>query len=161
MRTIKFIAIVVLSLGLAKAAHAVPCDGVTDCERPNFSAATQSAWVISASGVSGLKCLVSVGPTGNTAGSQYYFGVNSTNAGATIINGSFTPGGAGARVISTAFASNASQTQTSQVSGGAVQQILGATQYFVYAQACPSGAGIYNSAGCSAWTQIGSFSTSN
>ncbi|OGR92124.1 MAG: hypothetical protein A2992_04945 [Elusimicrobia bacterium RIFCSPLOWO2_01_FULL_59_12] len=43
--------------------------------------------------------------------------------------------------------------------GGAVQQILGNTAYFFYAQACPNGTGIYNLAGCSSWTLIGNTST--
>lgn len=148
-------------LGLSRAVFAVPCDGVTTCERPNANGTTQSGWSVSASGVSGVKALVSVGPTGNQVGSQYYFGVSNPSLGATVANGGFTPGGSGARVISTAFATNASQTTTSTVFGGAVQQILGGTSYSVYAQACPSGTGIYNSAGCSAWTLIGSFSSSN
>lgn len=142
-------------------AYGVPCDGVTTCERPDSNATTKSGWSVSASGVSGVKALVSVGPTGNQVGSQYYFGASSSNLGSTIANGGFTPGGAGARVISTAFATNASQTPSAQVSGGSVQQILGNTAYYVYAQACPNGSGIYNSAGCSAWSLIGNTTTSS
>src|SRR5262249_25132363 len=36
---------------------------------------------------------------------------------------------------------------------------LGNTAYFFYAQACPSGTGIYNSSGCSSWSQIGTATT--
>src|SRR5258708_32090421 len=155
----RFLIALGLSLSLSGIVHAIPCDGVTTCERPNFDGSTQAGWTISASGVSGIKTLVSVGPTGNTVNSQYYFGVSNTNLGATVANGGFTPGGSGARVISTAFASNGSQTPSNTVFGGAVQQILGGTSYFFYSQACPSTSGIYNSAGCSAWTLIGNTST--
>jgi len=140
-------------------AAAAPCDGSSDCERPSFNPTTQGGWSISASGASGVKSLVSVGPTGNVVGSQYYFGAANSNLGATIANGGFTPGGSGARVISTAFATNASQTPSATVAGGSVQQLLGNTPYFFYAQACPNGSGIYNSARCSEWTQIGTATT--
>jgi len=147
------------SVGLvARFALATSCDGVTTCEAPSFNTSTQSGWSISASGISGIKCLVSVGPTGNVVGSQYYFGV-STSVLSDTSNGAFTPGGSGARVISSAFATNASQTPSSTVTGGAVQQVLGNTTYYTYAQACPSGSGIYNSAGCSSWSQIGTTTT--
>lgn len=158
--------IVLASVGFlfltARAALAIPCDGVTTCERPDFNASTQSGWSISASGVSALKCLVSALATGNQVGSQYYFGVSNADLGATVANGGFTPGGPppGARVISTAFQPNASQTPTSTVFGGSVQQILGNTAYFAYAQACPNGSVVYNSAGCSSWTRIGTATTS-
>jgi len=148
-----------LLLVASKAVMAAPCDPGVLCEAPSSNASTQAGWTVSASGMSGLKSLVSVGPTGNAINSQYYFGVNSTDAGASIANGGFTPGGSGARVISSAFASNASSTPGATVSGGAVQQILGGTVYYVYAQACPSGTGIYNSANCSAWTRIGNTTT--
>src|SRR5262245_20184075 len=107
MRNSRFLSILGLSLlGLANVSWAVPCDGTDTCERPGFNASTQSGWTISASGISGIKALVSATATGNVAGSQYYFGVSSADLGATVANGGFTPGGAGARVISTAFQPN-------------------------------------------------------
>lgn len=137
----------------ARAAYAVPCDGSTTCEAPSSNATTEAAGTASASGFTGLRSLVSVGPTGNQVGSRYYFAAVSTDFGASVANGGITEDGNGFRVIANAFTSNASQSPSATVTGGFITELLGGQSYFIYAQACPAGTAS-NGTRCSSWSKV-------
>jgi hypothetical protein len=132
------------------------CNSTTPCELPatNNSAAS---WTASASGMTGIQCLDSVGPNGNQANSRYFFAATTSNFGSTVANGSISTTGDGTQEIGD-FALNSGSTPGSTVTGGVVQQLLGGQTYYFYAQACPSGATL-DSTNCSQWAQIGSKSS--
>ncbi len=155
MKNIRFLIALGVSLGIAPQVYAV-CNAGANCELPvtNNSAAS---WTASASAMTGIQNLNSVGPSGNDAGSRYYFAASGTDLGATVANGGITTTGDGSRVIGS-FALNSSGTPGSTVTGGVVNSLLGGQTYFIYVQACPSGA-LLDSARCSLWARIGSKST--
>jgi len=107
--------------------------------------------------MTGIQSLDSVGPSGNQAGSRYYFAAADSNLGATVAKGGISTTGDGTEVVGS-FALNSGSTPGSTVTGGVVQQLLGGQTYFFYAQACPSGA-LLDSSNCSQWAQIGSKSS--
>jgi hypothetical protein len=155
MRNSRFLIVLGLSLGFAQYAHAV-CDGSTNCELP-ASNSSAGSWTASASGITGIQSLNSVGPSGNNAGSRYYFAAVTSSLGSTTAKGTISTTGDGTQVIGS-FALNSGSTPGSLVTGGVVQPLLGAQTYFVYAQACPSGA-LLDSARCSNWALLGSKAT--
>src|SRR5882672_12177852 len=99
MKNYRFLIGLGMSLALSEAAYAAPCDNTTNCENPSFSAGTQAGWVASASGISGIKCLNSSGPSGNAPGSHYFFGASTTDQGATMAKGALTTSGTGSEVL--------------------------------------------------------------
>lgn len=155
MKTFRFLIALGVSLGIAPQVYAV-CNAGANCELPvtNNSAAS---WTASASGMTGIQNLNSVGPSGNDALSRYYFAASGTDLGATVANGGISTTGDGSRVVGS-FALNSGSTPGSTVTGGVVNSLLGGQTYFFYVQACPSGA-VLDSARCSLWARIGSKST--
>src|SRR5882672_6936557 len=99
MRNARFVIVLGATLGLSGYVLAAPCDNTTNCENPSFSAGTQAGWVASASGISGIKCLNSSGPSGNAPGSHYFFGASTTDQGATMAKGALTTSGTGSEVL--------------------------------------------------------------
>src|SRR3982751_2384189 len=98
MKTIKFFAVAVLSMGLTGSALAVPvCSVGSTCENPG--SATQSGLTINASSIQGLDCTSSSGANGNNVGSNYFFAVSNTDLGASVANGGVTNSGTGTRVV--------------------------------------------------------------
>src|SRR5258708_4050732 len=143
-----------LTLGLATVVLAAPCDNSNNCENPSFDAATQAGWVASASQLSGMKCLNSVGPTGNAVGSHYIFAASDTDLTATSAKGTITTSGTGSKVIGLATLASAPGTPTTVVNGGVVQQLLGGLHtYFIYVQACGSTDAL-DSGHCSVWARV-------
>ena len=152
---LKNFAILAAALGATSYAYAA-CNGGSACELPTGNGSAGS-WTASASGMTGIQNLDSVGPNGNQAGSRYFFAATNSNLGATVAKGGISTTGDGTQVIGS-FALNSGSTPGSTVTGGVVQQLLGGQTYFFYAEACPSGA-LLDSANCSQWAQIGSKSS--
>jgi|GEM_PF-2253071 len=129
---------------IASFSYAAPCDNATNCNDPSSNGT--GSWAASASVLSGLSANVN----GNNSGSRYYFAASTTDLGPTRGKGTISTVGDGSEVIGS-FATGGALT----VGGGAVQQLLGNTNYFIYVQACGSSE-ILDSGHCSIWVQIGS-----
>src|SRR5688572_22831249 len=131
MKNYRFLIALGLALSASNYAFAV-CNGAANCENPatNNSAAS---WTASASGMTGIQNLNSVGPSGNDVGSRYYFAAVTSNLGATTAKGSITTTGDGTQVIGS-FALNSGATPGSTVTGGGVNSLLGGQSYFIYVQ---------------------------
>src|SRR5882672_5468122 len=105
MKTIlKNFAILALALSATSSAYAA-CNGGSACELPAGNGSAGS-WTASASGMTGIQSLDSVGPSGNQAGSRYFFAAASSNLGATVAKGGISTTGDGTQVIGS-FALNA------------------------------------------------------
>ena len=143
----------------------------TQCELPSSgldneipSKDTTQGWVPSASGMSAIKCLNSVGPNGNPAGSKYFIAAVIGNSNpATKAKGTILVSGDGQIVIGS-FQPNSQPSPNSPVVGLGIQGILGNSlatqngQYAFYVEACPSGATL-DSGLCSDWSNIGTNQT--
>src|SRR3990167_774597 len=109
MKNPRFLIVLGLTLGLSGFANAAPCDSSTTCELPSANSTTQSGWTRSASGMTGIKSLNSIGPTGNVVGSRYFFAAATSNLGATVAKGGIATTGDGMQVIGS-FALNSQST---------------------------------------------------
>src|SRR5690242_14771497 len=118
MRNTRLFLILGLSVTLARYSYAA-CNASTDCELP-ASNGTAGSWSASASGMTGIQSLNSGGPSGNQAGSRYFFAAANSNLGATVANGGITTTGDGTKVVGS-FALASGGTPGSTVTGGVVQ----------------------------------------
>src|ERR1019366_5663194 len=85
---------------VAGRAWAVPvCNGTSPGERPDFNSTTESGWTISASAITLIKCLVSIGPNGNQVPSNYWAAATTTDMGPSTPNTTINNSGNGLTVI--------------------------------------------------------------
>src|SRR5947209_7427598 len=110
-------------LASVSAASWAVCGGGVDCERPDFNAGTSAGWTVTASGITGIKSLNSVGPTGNPINSKYWIAATTTDHGASSANGTITSSGDGTTQLGNTFATNPGSTPGSNVTGMSVQGV--------------------------------------
>src|SRR5882724_4036536 len=132
MKNTRFLIALGLTLGVSAYAVAAPCDNSSACENPSSNGTTQAGWVASASGMTGVKALNSVGPSGNAIGSHYFFAATTSNLGATTAKGTISTTGTGTQVIGSFALASSPQAPATVINGGVVNSLLGNQTYFFY-----------------------------